>query len=189
MNWVKGWFLAVLACLWLGGCSSLPGKSGGQEGDIPAGAEAEFAQAVAALRNGDRETARAGFERLAQAWPTLTGPRANLAIIAYEDGDADQAVAGFEAVLEQDPSHRVALNYLGILARERGDFELAEQYYRRALESAPDDPAVLLNLAFLLDIYLGRPGDALPLYERYREVAPEPDPRIDDWLFDVRNRL
>lgn len=140
------------------------------------------------MKAGDRDTARAGFQRLLEAHPERTGPRANLAILAYEEGDAAAARAGFEAVLAQAPEHRVALNYLGILARERGDFEAAEAYYRRALAQAPDDPAALLNLAFLLDIYLGRPDQALPLYQRYQAATPTPDPRIDDWLFDVRNR-
>ena len=103
--------------------------------------------------------------------------------------NADEAEAYFRQVLERDPEHSAALTHLGVLAREQGEFEQAETLYRQALEADPNHLPAMLNLAILLDIYLGRLEEALPLYEQYQSLVEEPNPRLKDWIFDVRNRL
>ncbi|WP_286220018.1 tetratricopeptide repeat protein [Marinobacter apostichopi] len=192
MNWGKPITVAMLLAL-LSGCALSPGQD-----DAPASPEAEgqqaqlaedFQAAVALKQEGDLEAARDRFGQLAEQYPTRTGPHANLGILAYEAGDTEQASAHFDAVLTLDDSHPVALNHLGVIAREAGEFEAAEDYYRRALDADPNHLPAMLNLAFLLDIYLGRPGDALPLYEQYQSQATDPNPRLEDWIFDAKNRL
>lgn len=83
--------VAVLLCL--AGCAGAPRQPAAPAAPDPdqARLEADFAQAVAAMKAGDRDTARAGFQRLLEAHPERTGPRANLAILAYEEGDAAAA--------------------------------------------------------------------------------------------------
>ncbi len=113
----------------------------------------------------------------------------NLGIIAFNEGDTETATKWFEAALAVNPDHVQALNHLGVIARNAGEFDQAEQYYRAALSSDPKYAPAILNLAFLLDIYLGNPAGAVELYERYQSVAGETHPRLEDWIFDAKNRI
>ena len=141
------------------------------------------------MDNGNSESARQQFESLHAQHPERTGPLANLGILALADGDQAAAKARFEEVIALDANHAVAFNHLGVMARESGEFEKAEAYYRNALNAEPDYLPAMMNLAILLDIYLGRPGDALSLYEQYQSMAEEPNPRLKDWIFDAKNRI
>lgn len=195
MNWVRQITAVALLTSVLSGCALSPGPG---EGDVPPDAEQqaaeaqlveEFQAAIALKHRGDIDQAKAQFERLAAQHPQRTGPLANLGILAYEAGETEQASDYFDAVLALDDGHPAALNHQGVIAREAGEFEAAEAYYRRALAANENYLPAMLNLAFLLDIYLGRPDQALPLYEQYQALAAEPHPRLEDWIFDAKNRL
>ena len=195
MSWVRQITGVALLASILSGCALSPGPGEGAsspEAEQQA-AEAQLAQefqtAIALKQRGDADQARALFELLAAQHPERTGPLANLGILAYEAGETEQASDYFDAVLALNDGHRVALNHQGVIARQAGEFEAAEAYYRRALAADGDYLPAMLNLAFLLDIYLGRPDEALPLYEQYQALAEEPHPRLKDWIFDAKNRL
>lgn len=196
MNWVNRVAFAALLATMVSGCALSPGQD---EGALPAETDAQeakeaqlaetFKAAVEMKQAGDSQAAKAQFEQLAEQHPERSGPLANLGIIADEAGETELARQYFEAVLMLDEQHPVALNHLGVMAREAGDFEAAERYYQRALAAEADYVPAMLNLAFLLDIYLGRPAEALPLYEEYKSQSAEPHPRLEDWIFDAKNRL
>lgn len=149
----------------------------------------QFTEAVNAMENGHTDSARQQFEALRQKHPKRTGPLANLGILALEAGNPARAKAHFERVIALDSSHAVALNHLGVIARDNGEFAKAEAYYRDALAAEPDYLPAIMNLAILLDIYLGRPEEALPMYEQYQSMAEDPNPRLKDWIFDAKNRI
>ena len=196
MSWAKGLGrIAILFALmaWLAGCATTtdPQKdaAAAREQADQAALQEDFREAVNAMDNGNSDAARQQFEALHAEHPERTGPLANLGILALADGDRAAAKARFEQVVALDATHAVALNHLGVIARESGEFEKAEAYYRDALSAEPDYLPAMMNLAILLDIYLGRPGDALPLYEQYQSMADEPNPRLKDWIFDAKNRI
>ncbi|WP_227501645.1 tetratricopeptide repeat protein [Marinobacter nitratireducens] len=198
MIWIRTYsmtylFLAMLAML--AGCASGP-RQPGEVAESVAHQQAEealleerFQQAVALMESGEADAAESRFVQLVKDYPGHTGPLVNLGILAFQNGDFENATAYFKSALDLDSGHPVALNQLGVIARMQGNFDAAEQNYREALRVEPDYLPAMLNLAFLLDIYLGRPAEALALYERYQSLAEEPDPRIEDWIFDTRNRL
>lgn len=199
MSWVnpiRGSLMRVTALvlvLAIAGCATTKAP---EDEAAQAQAEAEeqalqedFSAAVEQMAEGNLESARQSFEAIHQAYPERTGPLANLGILAMESGDTDTAQTHFETVIELDPEHAAALNHLGVIARQNGEFEKAEDYYRNALEASPDYLPAMMNLAILLDIYLGRPAEALPLYEQYQSMAEDPNPRLKDWIFDVKNRI
>ncbi len=195
MIWDKKLTAVVAGILLLSGCSLGPQRADTADGAaaITQASETQlqeaFSEAVVLMENGDTDEARARFEQMAAEHPQRSGPVANLGLLAFQAGDMALAKAHFEQVLVLNPAHPVALNHLGVIARKAGDFATAEQYYRAALAANPEYLPALLNLAFLMDIYLGEPGQALPLYERYETLAEEPDPKLEDWIFDAKNRI
>ena len=85
-------------------------------------------------------------------------------------------------------------NQLGLIERQQGNFDQAESYYRQALALEPDNPATIKNLAILLDLYRGKLAEALAFYVQYQAIVDGPDsqisdPKIKDWIYDLKNRL
>lgn len=187
--------ILVLTLLLLSGCALGPDRKNMQANSVENSAESEallradFSEAVALMENGNTDEAKRRFKQIIAEYPQHTGPFANLGVLAFQAGEMELAKNRFDEVLALNPNHVVALNYLGVIARNAGDFPTAEQRYREALEANPEYLPALLNLAFLLDIYLGEPEQALSLYERYKEFAIEPDPKLKDWIFDAKNRI
>lgn len=189
MNLIKTCGLCLLLSVALSGCVTAPTPPESDPQAEQAVLEASFSEAVQAMEQGNLAEARTVFEQLARNYPDKAGPMANLGIIAFREGDADSAKEWFERALAVNSEQVQALNHLGVIARNAGEFNEAERYYRAALAVNPDYAPAILNLAFLLDIYLGNPADAIELYERYQSAAREPHPRLEDWIFDAKNRI
>ena len=68
-------------------------------------------------------------------------------------------------------------------------FEASEAFYRQSLAADPSYLPAIRNLAILLDLYLGRLQEALPLYEQYQSMLDKPDSQVKDWIFDLKRRL
>lgn len=149
----------------------------------------EFNQALQLMHQGKLELARVKLTAIHEKAPVLSGPMLNLALIAVQMKENSTAREWLDKVLALMPNHPVALTYSGLLAREEGMFALAEQNYRKALAGSPDYTPAIRNLAILLDLYRGKPEQALPLYERYQELQKTPDPQVNDWIFDLKQRL
>lgn len=189
MNSIKSCGFCFLMTIVLAGCVTAPTPPEPDVQTDQAVLEASFSEAIQAMEQGDLAEARTRFEQLARDYPDKAGPMANLGIIAFQEGDTDSAAQWFEGALAVNPEHVQALNHLGVIARNAGEFDEAERYYRAALAVDPNYAPAILNLAFLLDIYLGNPADAVDLYERYQSAASEPHPRLEDWIFDAKNRI
>lgn len=204
MSWTdqhRCWLSLLLAVLTMAGCASRPQERVGPDS---AEVQAHWQEAHILLESGDREQARARFAQIQRQAPGLVGPRLNLCVMAFEDArpqlpnliDNDQARAEagqlegcFNDVLALRSGEPVALTHLGILARYAGRFDDAEHYYREALFTRPDHGPALLNLGILLDLYRGKPAEALDLFEQYQSLQPEPDPTVQNWVADLKNRL
>lgn len=151
--------------------------------------QADYEDALKSLRSGDLEDAKAKFRTLHTNQPQYAGPLVNLGIVAYQEKRYEQATAYFEKALELKPNHTQALNYMGVLARIDGRFGEAEGYYRHAIKIDPNYRLAIRNLGILLDLYGGRIEEALALYERYQSLQDEPDPKVKEWIFDIKQRL
>ncbi len=156
--------------------------------EVPGDAQAGFDRALAAMRSGDVTEAELELEQLILEHPDFAGPRVNLAIIYMDSGRDTAARDALQKALALNPVHAEAHNQLGILLRRQGDFGAAEQAYADALAIAPDYALAHYNLGVLLDLYLKRPEEALPHYERYQTLAGEDD-RVKKWIIDLRRRL
>ena len=158
--------------------------------------------------------ARTMFDDLYKNNPSYLGALLNSADISFQLDEIDKAKDQYLNALTQlensqvesidepsssavvnEPSPNAdtfkvhALNQLGLIERRQGQFEQAEDYYRKALKLAPDNTATLKNLAILLDLYRGQLAKAYALYQQYQQIVGDADPKVKDWLYDLKNRL
>ena len=189
-------YLAVAAILLIQGC----GTSGSLRQDaaatrvdsaqpVPESAMAAYERALEAMADGAVTEAEFELEYLILEYPDYAGPHVNLAILYRTDGREEEAAEVLDRALNLDPGHAAANNQLGILLRGQGEFLEAEAAYRRAIAADPRYSLAYYNLGILLDLYLHRPAEALPNYERYQELLPEPDTTVAGWIIDLRRRL
>jgi tetratricopeptide (TPR) repeat protein len=89
-----------------------------------------------------------------------------------------------------DPSlaPAVAPTLAGIAHRRAGRFAEAREAYGAALALDPLYAPAHLNLAVLLDLYLGEAPEAMAHYRQYLALAAEPDPRAALWAREASNR-
>ncbi|MFO1339690.1 MAG: tetratricopeptide repeat protein [Burkholderiaceae bacterium] len=80
------------------------------------------------------------------------------------------------------------LNSQGIELRKKGQFGKAREAYEAALAADASYAPAVLNLGVLHDLYLGHPGEALALYNRYLALAPAGDAAVGKWVADVKKR-
>jgi tetratricopeptide (TPR) repeat protein len=128
------------------------------------------------------EGVRQSFAALAKLKPVRWGKAERL------DERLPAELKQVQAVLERAPNDAALLNQLGVLQRRAGDLAAARRAYEAALQADPAAAAPHLNLAILLDLYLGEPERAAALYQRTLELSPADAPVLDRWLAEIRAR-
>lgn len=200
MSYFKSLGALLVVLGWLSGCATQPVEqpvetpavdSQGSAAPAPAidpAIQTLFDQGVEAMKQNRLSDARTSFEQIYNQNPELSGPLLNLGIIAFKENDRVKAAEFFNKAVTANPSNTEALNFLGVMAREDGKFADSEAYYRKALEADPDFASAHLNLGMLLELYLGRLDEALEQYEIYQGLQKEPDPKVKNWIADLKNR-
>jgi tetratricopeptide (TPR) repeat protein len=199
--------------LWLvllfAGCASMPEPAAPQvgpaaraasvapaEGDaqatedaVPPQALQRFDAAVVHMNAGDAAAAEQAFRALAADYPAFSGPLVNLGILEAKAGRFEDAERTLQAAIARTADNAAAFNQLGLVYRKLGRFQDAERAYREAVRIDPNYANAYLNLGVLCDLYLQQPKQALEAYERYLELTPEPDARVNAWVTEVRKRV
>ncbi len=167
----------------LGGCASAPVEE--SEDTLLAG---RYADAVALQQAGQLSGAEYRFDAIASDFPERVEPRISLALVQAAAGDDAAAEALLEEVVAEFPDSAVAWGELGILRRRAGRLAEADEAYSRALEADGDYALAHRNRGILLDLYLGRPAEALSHYRRYLELAGG-DEEVDAWIVELELRV
>lgn len=148
-----------------------------------------FNDATAAMAKQQWTQAESLLARLVAQYPNLSGAYLNLGIVQHAQGDLEKAEASFTQAIAANSNNLDAYNQLAILKREAGDFAAAEVQYKKALAVWPFHPASHRNLGILYDLYVGRSEQALPHYQAYQQLLPEPDRQVNGWIVDLERRL
>jgi tetratricopeptide (TPR) repeat protein len=154
---------------------------------VPQRAAADFDRAVGLMRAGNASEAELEFKQLSLAYPQLTAPRVNLALLQRKAGRLDEAEATLKSAVESNSANAVAWNELGITLRMQGRFAESADAYEHAIAADPTLAAAHRNLAVLLDLYLGDAERALTELERYKELTGEEKP-VNVWIAELRQR-
>lgn len=184
----------LVACALLAGCDALPLLSRESPAEVPVetvpGPLAEgFQRAQALVQDGDEAAAVRELERLAQAYPTYSGPLLNLGILHLRAERLEPAREALLGAVARNAGNAAAHNQLGILYRRAGEFEQAERAYLQALQIEPGYALAHLNLGVLYDLYLQRPQQALQAFRQYQLLAEQPQPQVAGWINELQRRL
>jgi Tfp pilus assembly protein PilF len=213
MIYLRNCFAALLAIAVLGtsGCAQLKSFSDSdeQQSAETVALEQERARELASLeravafhKSGDIERAQQEYQNMLAEFPGSSSARVNLALIELNFASDDASIdAGTESeklavakgyiedALRLDPNNVQALTIAGVIARKEGRFEDSEQNYRQALSINDKYLPAVKNLAILLDLYRGELAEALSLYEQAQSLSADPDPKLKDWIFDLKRRI
>ena len=118
-------------------------------------------------RSGD---ARMSFEGATASDPGDADAWANLAAALHHEGDLKGALAACDRAFAADSDHPAAWNNRGVILASLGRRD-AEAAFRRAAKET-DDVAIMMNRARLAEAR-GRPREAMELYKRVLERAPD----------------
>jgi tetratricopeptide (TPR) repeat protein len=115
--------------------------------------------------NGNLETQKELFEKLAAAFPNDERAHFNLGGYYFGQQDFDTAIQHYRKATELAPTYSPAFNILGYALRQRESFGEAEQAFRKYIELIPNDPNPYDSLAELY-LKMGRFDDAIAQYQK-----------------------
>jgi tetratricopeptide (TPR) repeat protein len=156
---------------------------------VNAQTQRSFEAAVVAMQQKKWAQAETQLQALAVANPKLSGVQLNLGIVYRAKGDLPKATEAFNQAIKINSKNLDAYNQLAIVKREAGDFVAAEALYQKALAVWPFHAESHKNIAILYELYMGKPGQALPHFQAYQQLLPAPDKQVDSWIADLERRL
>jgi len=149
--------------------------------------EHEFNLGMKAMYDRNYNKAEEIFLKMTQAYPSLSGPFANLGTVLTAKKDYPNAELAFKHALRLNAKNVETFNHLGMLYRQTGRFQEALQTYEQGLMIAPKNINLLRNTGILHELYLNSPSAALEYYQRYLEEKPE-DKQVQLWTSLLNQR-
>ncbi len=149
----------------------------------------EYFAAIQAMKAGKLDEALTSFKTMSTRFPGLSGPQVNQALIYVRKERWDDALKSLDAGLKINSRNPYAWNLRGIVLRQQGKFADARKAYENALSIDAMYAKAHFNLGVLADLYLQDMKLALEHYEKYQALQKKPDPAVNNWIADLRNRL
>lgn len=125
--------IAVVVLILIGGGYFLFGRGGGSSDNMSAG--------IAAMKNGQNETARGNFAKAVKDDPNAATPHVFLSRLARNDGDLATARAELDTALRLEPRNTNALREMGLVLFASRQYDLARRFFVRAVTANPQDRA------------------------------------------------
>jgi Flp pilus assembly protein TadD len=139
------------------------------------------------LMRSDPTQAMLEFQVLAQSYPELSGPHANLGLLYRNANQLPEAEASFAKATELARWDAATWTEYGITLRQAGKFPAARAAYEKALEANPSYAPAHRNLGVLLDLYLDDSVTAQNELETYKQLTGEDKP-VSGWIAELRSR-
>jgi tetratricopeptide (TPR) repeat protein len=126
------------------------------------------------------------FEMAVRLDPGHADAHNNLGAMLHVAGHLDEAAVHYRKAIELRPDNGQARANLGRLLMLQGDASAAAAQFEQGLSTQPDSVASLTGLAWIrataADTTLRRPGQAVALAERARQISRGQDPQAFDAL-------
>lgn len=158
------------------------------EAPVNRAAQDDYTRALGAIKAGRDKDAEVFLLAMSRAYPDLSGPSANLAILYFRAGKLPEAEQALTRAIKINPERAVYHNQLGIIYRTTGRFNEARKAYEKALQLDPNYANAYLNIGILCDLYLNDLAKALTYYERYQQLQPQADKQVAKWIVDLKQR-
>ena len=145
-----------------------------------------------ALTRGDTQRAFVQFRAATAADSQFAAAHINEASVLLNAGDFSGAEREYRAALKADRASERARIGLGIALRGQNKHRAAAKQYQQVLDEHPGHTAALLNLAVLKADFTNDRKGAVPLLERFLELAPEGIPQrelAERYLEEIRMEL
>ncbi len=135
--------------------------------------ETLHALALALLSQGQTQEAVELLMRLAALLPDNPMVLAALGRAQYGVRQWDAALASLTRALALGGGDADTHWLIGSIRHAQGEWDAAEAAYRQALLLQPDSPGALFNLGLLLQRDLGKPAEAVAVFEKLTAVVPD----------------
>jgi tetratricopeptide (TPR) repeat protein len=130
-----------------------------------------YAAGIAALRQGDLETARQWAVRCATVAAGSAECEALHGAIATEDGEFDEAIGALKRATALAPGNAAIARQLGEALAASGQAHEERDVLAKAADRVPDDADLLIDLAYV-HMATGDPGGARTAIERAATLRP-----------------
>ncbi len=167
----------------------LPNPYLAQAGNAPAAAQQAFASINAAIKAGRLSDAERDLLSLHKAFPKLSGPLVNLALVSWKQKNTSAAQGYFEQAQATNKLNGDAYTQYAIMLREQGKFAEAETQYQKAIAVWPHNYEAHRSLGVLYDLYQGKPEQALQQFQLCDQLSPEPSKEIKGWILELQRRI
>ena len=188
-SWRSRMLCAAMLVYFLATTGNADAVSEAAPASVPTAGQAQFDEAMRALRAGEMDQASLTFQELALRYPTLVSPLINLGLMEQKQNRHESAVSYFVRALERAPDSPVVYTNLGVSYRNLGKLKDAETVYLAAIAADSNYPQAHFNLAILQDVYLQNPEKAIHEYETYQSLLTVPDTKVTAWIKDIKGRI
>lgn len=131
-----------------------------------------FRQAVEAMRNGDMESAAAGFTVLTKEAPTFAAGHFNLGLVREDQGRHEDAIASLQKAILLNPKLRGANLFLGIAEYRLNRLDEAARALRKETASFPKDAIAWMWLG-VVELSQQLPEEAANALDKAAKLAPD----------------
>jgi len=160
---------------------------------VPPKATLQFEIALHLIADNKLRQAKSQLEKITHDYPSLSGAWLTLGDIARAQDNAPEAQQYYLQAIDVNTDNYFARNRLAGLYRQQGQFDAAKAQYLQAIASWPGFVSGHINLAILLDLYLGDKTGALLEYQLVRELrelqGKAPDKKLKGWIADVSRQV
>lgn len=149
----------------------------------------EFDLVIKQLVAGDELGAEQQLKAFAKKYPELSGALYNLGVMEQKRGNLEAAKEYLNQAITRNANNLNARNLRALIYRDEGDFPAAEKEYQEIIKLWGGYLTAYKNLGILYDLYMGRFEEALPYYQKYNALIPQPDKQVYGWIVDIERRL
>jgi len=139
--------------------------------DPEARVEGYYNLALVAVNRNALPEAEDFLRRSLQENPDFSLAHEALAAIFYKQDKLDEAIAHYKRAVASGPQDVTAYNGLVTAMMAKEEYAAAWPYARQAVKKMPEDIGALSNLGSVL-CALGRPQEAIPVFQRALSLAP-----------------